>query len=92
MEPMVAAVDTCEFNSLRKFSFISLFISLTESFIANVASTSQVVVVIRHYFLDSSVHIVDDLLVFFDFVVALLLTALLNVFLNLGNLIIIETL
>ena len=83
MEPVVAVVDTYEFSSFREFSFIGFFISLAKSFQAYVTSSAQVVVVIRHYFLNSSVHVVNDLFVLFNFTVAMLFTALLNVFLYL---------
>ena len=92
MESVEAIVDAHEVAPLRELRFKSLFIRFTESLEADRAPATKVVVVIRHYFLQGHVHVVDLLLILFNLLVAMLVQALLDVFLDIVNLVIIEAL
>ena len=92
MESVEAIVDTHEVTPLRESRLHCLFISFTESLETDRAPAAQVIIVIRHYFLQGHVHVVDLLLIFFDVFIAVLIQALLDIFLDVINLIIIEAL
>ena len=92
MESVEAIVDAHEVTPLRELRFKSLFIRFTESLETDRTPAAQVIIVIRHYFLQGHVHVVNLLLVLFNLFVAMLIQAFLYVFLDIFNLIIIEAL
>lgn len=90
VESVEAAINAHEFWPLRELCFSCLFVSLAEFFQANCAAASQIVVIIWHDFLKCHIKSVNHLFILFELIVTVLLEALLNVFFDFNNLIIIK--